>query len=133
MYIAGRDANDYPVSESFILQGIVNPDNTVTAATITTTNFTQHRASKIAFMQSQLRARSQLPPPRRSLFYADRALSACFLWCRWFSAECLRTRRVGLNDLCNNEIACGSVVWDALMNFATAALWKRLQQLRKPE
>src|SRR5262245_42242188 len=37
-YIAGRDSNNYPISESFILQGINNVDGTVSASSITTLN-----------------------------------------------------------------------------------------------
>lgn len=38
VYIEGRDLSNNPVSESFIVQGIVNPDNTVTPASVTTEN-----------------------------------------------------------------------------------------------
>jgi hypothetical protein len=38
LYIEGRDTDNFPISESFSMQGIVNADNTVTPATISTAN-----------------------------------------------------------------------------------------------
>jgi len=38
VYIEGRDANNFPISETFSLQGTVNPDNSINPSSVTTTH-----------------------------------------------------------------------------------------------
>jgi hypothetical protein len=145
-YIAGRDSSNYPISESFILQGINNADGTVSASSITTTN-TYHLVTVLSKdpISTPLTVQSLsapktvvIPPAVTELVFTQLVLyptpifqapdgSALTLYVR----TQVKLKPDALND--DMSVPRISHIWDALISFTTAAMWKRLQQVQKAQ
>ncbi len=144
VYIAGRDANDFPISESFILQGTTNPDQSVNPASISTVNSyklvtalskdvtetplsisAEHPTSAVAM---------QMPPALTELVFTQIVLYPP----PTFSAGSSIYVRIQVKlkpDSLNDDMSVPRIshIWDALISFTTSALYRRLQQVQKAQ
>jgi hypothetical protein len=147
VYISGRDSNDFPISESFNLQGINNPDGSVSAASISTVNSYKlvtalskdvtetpllisaenpstlsvhmpQALTELVFTQIVL-----VPPP---LFYTTDGTPLSLF---------VRIQVKLKPDPLSNDYSVPRIshVWDALISFTTSALYRRLQQIGKAQ
>jgi len=144
LYIAGRDANNFPVSEKFTLQAINNPDGTVTPVTIRTVNSYQWvtvLSKDLSQNGVQIQAGSPvapltMPPGVTELVFTQLKLephpigtnpdgSPLTTW--------LRTQVKLKPDALDNDYSVPRIshIWDALVCFTTGALFKRLAQINK--
>jgi hypothetical protein len=147
VYIAGRDANDFPISESFILQGTINPDQSVNPASISTVNSYKlvtvlskdvtetplsiratapasqtlvmpQAVTELVFTQIKL-----YPPPKFSA--ADGSPLSIYVRIQ------VKLKPDSLND--DMSVPRISHIWDALISFTTSSLYRRLQQVSKAQ
>jgi len=143
-YIAGRDANNYPISESFILQGINNPDGTVSASSITTQN-TYHLVTVLskdvistALSVRALASSTQIvmPPAVTEMVFTQLVLYPTPIFTASDGSPLsiyVRTQVKLKPDALNDDMSVPRIshVWEALISFTTSAMWKRLQQVQK--
>jgi hypothetical protein len=144
VYIAGRDANDFPISESFILQGINNPDGSVSASTITTVNsyklVTVLSKSVITTTLSVTASATglnfQVAPALTEFVFTQIVLYPAPLFTDTSGNPqnvYLRTQVKLKPDNLNDDMSVPRIshIWDALICFTTSSLYKRMHQLAK--
>jgi hypothetical protein len=144
VYIAGRDANDFPISESFILQGVNNADGSVSASSITTANsyklVTVLSKSVITTTLSVTASATglnfQVAPALTEFVFTQIVLYPAPLFTdtsgnpqNVYLRTQVKLKPDNLND--DTSVPRISHIWDALICFTTAALYKRMHQLAK--
>lgn len=140
VFIAGLDASNFPINESLVLQGAVNPDGSIGPASISTANsykvvtilsksVTQTSLSVQASGQSII-----MPPSFTELVFTQIVL---YPPPNFTAGSPLYVRvQVKLKpDLLDNDMSVPRIshIWDAMISFTTAALYRRLQQISKAQ
>jgi len=144
LFIAGRDLNNFPINESFILQGQAQGDGSYAPRSITTANsyqlvtvLSKDVTSVPVTIQAQAPAQPLvMPPAMTELVFTQIVLQPppignapgggpLSIW--------IRTEVKLKPDSLDNDYSVPRIshIWDALISFTTSALWKRLQQLAK--
>ena len=147
VYIEGRDANDFPIAETFSLQGVINSDNTVSAQSVTTinsyavvTSLSKDVTDSPLMVSSQLPTTNQvrMPPGMTELVFTQITLAPPPL----FTDTSGNVRNVYYRtqvklkpDTLDNDYSVPRIssVWDALVCFVTSSLYRRLQQVGKAQ
>jgi hypothetical protein len=144
VYISGRDANDYSISESFVLQGVVNPDNTVTPGSISTTNLYKLvtvlskdvTSTPLTVFADSPTTQAVMPPAVTELVFTQLVLQPLPI----FSAAdgspltiYIRVQAKLKPDPLSNDMSVPRIshIWDALSCFAKGALYERMGQVAK--
>lgn len=147
VYIAGRDANDLPINESFILQGIINPDQSVSPASISTVN-----SYKVVTVLSKdvtetplsIRAATPasqtlvMPPAVTELVFTQIKLYPPPKFIAADGSPLSISVRIQVKlkpDSLDNDMSVPRIshIWDAMISFTTSALYRRLQQISKAQ
>ena len=144
VYIAGRDANDFPISESFILQGINNVDGSVSASSITTLNFYKLVTvlsksvitTTLSVKASATGLNFQVAPALSEFVFTQIVLypAPIFVDTSGNPQNVYLRIQVKLKpDNLNDDMSVPRIshIWDALICFTTSALYKRMHQLAK--
>jgi hypothetical protein len=147
VYIAGRDVNDYPISESFILQGTINPNQSVSPVSISTVNsyklvtvlskdVTETPLSIMAGNPAGTTV--QMPQGLTELVFTQIVLTPPPIFqAADGSALSLYVRiQVKLkSDSLDDDMSVPRIshTWDALISFTTSSLYRRLQQVSKAQ
>lgn len=142
VYIAGLDANNNKIAESFIMQGTPASGGVYTPASVTTVN----SYNSVLVLSAQVSALSLtiaaggktlvMPPAMTELVFTQIVLqpppigtapggTALQTW--------IRTQVKLKPDSLDNDMSVPRIshIWDALVCFTTSSLWKRLSQLTK--
>jgi len=144
LYIAGRDANNFPISESFVLQGLVNPPNPPGNVTLTT----QYSYAAVTMLSKDVTdspVTIQAQAPTSPLVMPASATELVF------TQLVLQPPPIGNNpdgspltiyirtqvklkpDALDNDYSVPRIshIWDALVSFTTGTMWKRMGQVAK--
>jgi hypothetical protein len=146
LYIQGIDQNGYPANESFLMQGVVNTDGTVTPSSVTTVNFYKYvtNLSKgptsvpLMIHADNYPTNIVIPPSVTELVFTQIVLvpppvftnadgSARQVWAR----TQVKLKPDSLDD--DMSVPRISHIWDALICFVTGAMYKRLGQITKSQ
>lgn len=147
IYIEGRDANNFPISETFSLQGVINPDNTVNPQSISTLNsykVVTSLSKDITDSPLQISTESpgtqtvQMPPGMTELVFTQIILAPPPLFTDANGVlrnVYIRTQVKLKPDTLDNDYSVPRIssVWDALVSFVTSSLYRRLQQVAKAQ
>ena len=144
LYIAGRDANNFPISESFVLQGLVNPPNppgNVTMSTAHTyaavTTLSKDVTDSLVTIQAQAPTSPLvMPPSATELVFTQLVLEPPPIGSNPDGSPLttyVRTQVKLKPDALDNDMSVPRIshIWDALVSFTTGTLWKRMGQLNK--
>lgn len=139
VYIEGRDVSDYPIGESFILQGSPQPDGSIAPVSITTVNsYKVVTTLSKAVTETPLLVGAQFPtaPVKMPAGASEFVFSQFVMYPPPnFNGSTLYVRtQVKLKaDPLDNDMSVPRIshIWDALICFTTGALWKRGKQLQK--
>jgi hypothetical protein len=144
VYIAGRDANDFPISESFILQASKNPDGSVNASSITTVNSYKLvtvlsksvTSTVLSVTAGATGLKFQVAPAMTEFVFTQMVLYPAPI----FFDTSGKAQNVYLRleaklkpDLLNDEMSVPRIshIWDALICFTLSSLYKRMHQMAK--
>ena len=148
VYISGRDENDYPKSESFILQGTINPDGSTNAASISSVNsYSIVTSLSKGITETPLTISTEnpvssvpilMPPALTELVFTQLVLTPPPIF---YSSDgsplsiYIRTQVKLKPDSLDNDMSVPRIshIWDALISFTTSALYRRLQQVQKAQ
>jgi len=142
VYIAGRDANDQPISESFIMQGTPQAGGIYLPASLTTQNAYKTvtvLSGQVTTMPLTISAGGHtfvMPPAMTELVFTQIVLEPPPIGTAPGGGPLqswIRTQVKLKPDSLDNDMSVPRIshIWDALVCFTTAALWKRLSQLTK--
>jgi len=144
LYIAGRDANNFPISESFVLQGLVNPPNppgNVTMSTAHTyaavTTLSKDVTDSSVTIQAQAPTSPLvMPPSATGLVFTQLVLEPPPIGSNPDGSPLttyIRTQVKLKPDALDNDYSVPRIshIWDALVSFITGTLWKRMGQVQK--
>jgi hypothetical protein len=142
VYIAGTDANSFPISETFILQGVPQSGGIYVPASITTTNSYKTvtvLSSETATMPLTIAASGQtfvMPPAMTELVFTQIVLQPPPIGTSPGGGPLstwIRTQVKLKPDSLDNDMSVPRIshIWDAMVSFTIAALWKRLSQVTK--
>ena len=144
LYIKGRDVNNFPQAESFILQGITNPDNSVTPVSVTTANQYQWvtvLSKDVTDTPVTVTASGQtlsMSPGVTEFVFTQIVLYPQPLFTNPDGSTrniYVRTQFKLKPDILDNDYSVPRIssIWDALVSFVTAAMYRRLQQVAKAQ
>lgn len=139
VYIEGRDSGNYPISESFIMAGIVNPDQTVTPTSVTTqhsyaivTTLSKTTSSVPLTVQASASPLFVMPPSLNETIFTQLRLvpPPTFASPVW-----VRTQIKLKPDTLDNDMSVPRIshTWDALIEFTLSALYTKYRQLSKAD
>ena len=142
VYIAGTDTNDFPISESFILQGTSAGSGLYNPASITTVHSYKTvtvLSSEVTTLPLTIAAGGNtfvMPPAMTELVFTQIVMEPPPLGTSPGGAPLqtwIRTQVKLKPDSLDNDMSVPRIshIWDALVSFTTGALWKRLSQLQK--
>jgi hypothetical protein len=144
LYIAGKDANNFPIAESFILQGITNTPNPPGTVSITTVNSYASvtvlskdvTTANVTIQAQALAAPLVMPPGATELVFTQLVLQPPPIGTNPDGSPLsiyIRTQVKLKPDSLDNDYSVPRIshIWDALMSFTTGALWKRMGQINK--
>jgi hypothetical protein len=136
-YIAGKDQSGFPIGESFILQGTINPDGTTGPSTIQTANSYQ----TVTVLSKQVTSTPLMITPQLgsvgTISISPGVTESVYTQIVFrppLQPGALVRIEVKLKpDSLDNDMSVPRIshVWEALVSFTTAALWRRLQQVQK--
>jgi hypothetical protein len=148
VYISGRDSNDFPISEAFNLQGINNPDGSVSAASISSVNsYKLVTALSKGVTETPLSISAenpsgaisvQMPQALTELVFTQIVLTPPPIFYATDGSPLSLYVRIQVKlkpDPLSNDYSVPRIshVWDALISFTTSALYRRLQQIGKAQ
>ena len=144
LYIAGKDSNNFAVSESFILQGISNPPappantsvttvNSYASVTVLAKDVTQ---ASVTISAGAPAAPLTMPPGATELIFTQLQLEPPPIGTNPDGSPLsiyIRTQVKLKPDSLDNDYSVPRIshIWDALVCFATGTLWKRMGQVAK--
>lgn len=140
VHIEGRDQNDFPQSESFVLQGIVQPDNTVNPQSISTVNSYKYVTSLSKdvtavpmLVADEVSPAVQMPGGMTELVFTQIVLVPSPRLNG--NPVYVRVQTKLKADVLGNDQSVPRVssVWDALVCFATGSMYRRLGQVSKAQ
>ena len=144
IYIEGRDANNFPISETFTLQGVINADGTVSSQSVSTVNayaLVTSLSKDLTDSPLMISAGSQsvqMAPGMTELCFTQIILAPPPLFTNTSGAlrnVYVRTQVKLKPDSLDNDYSVPRIssVWDALVCFVTSSLYRRLQQVAKAQ
>jgi hypothetical protein len=148
VYISGRDANNYPINESFILQGTINPDQSVNPASISTVNsykLVTALSKDVTETPLSIRADNpasaiavQMPQALTELVFTQIVLTPPPIFFATDGSPLSIYVRIQVKlkpDSLNDDMSVPRIshIWDALISFTTSSLYRRLQQISKAQ
>lgn len=144
--VEGRDANGFPQGESFSLQGIINPDNTVTPISISTSvsyKYVTSLSKDVTDVPLQIidevnPSPIQMPAGMTELVFTQIVLCPAPLFTDSNGNPWPVSVRVQVKlkpDSLDNDYSVPRIssIWDALVAFTTGAMYRRLQQVGKAQ
>jgi hypothetical protein len=143
VYIAGADANNFPVSDRFILQGIASPSGPLPSSMTTQNSYATVTVLSKDVTDSSLSIQAQAPAA--PLVMPSAATELVFTQLRLEPPPIgtnpdgsplsiyIRTQVKLKPDSLDNDMSVPRIshIWDALVSFTTGTLWKRMGQLNK--
>jgi hypothetical protein len=145
VHLEGQDGNRFPQSESFVLQGVINPDNTVSPSSISSVNSYRQVTSLskdvtegALLIADELSSPIQMPAGMTELVFTQIVLvpSPRFSSLDGNPIPIYARGQVKLKpDSLDNDYSVPRIssVWDALVCFTTGAMYRRLQQIGKAQ
>jgi hypothetical protein len=146
VYIEGRDSNDYPIAETFSLQGTLLPDGTIAAASISTaktyavvTVLSKTAGTTPLTIQTATGPAPVIMPPNlnQMVFTQLRLAPPPILINQDNSTNNVWVRaQVKLKaDTLDNDMSVPRIshIWDALIEFTLSSLYTKYRQLQKAD
>jgi hypothetical protein len=146
VHIEGRDQNDFPQAESFILQGVLNPDGTVSPSSISSANVYKSitvlskDVTDVALLVSDEVSSGpvQMPAGMTELVFTQIVLAPPPLFYASDGTPLNISVRAQVKlkaDTLDNDYSVPRIssVWDALVCFTSGSLYRRLQQIGKAQ
>jgi hypothetical protein len=146
VYIEGRNANNYPISEAFNMQGIINPDQTVSPASISTVNSyalvtTLSKtvgSTPLTVMTSAVPTPIVISPSQTETLFTQLRLAPPPVFLNTDGSTrpvWVRTQIKLKADTLDNDMSVPRIshVLDALIEFTLAALYTKYRQLSKAD
>lgn len=144
VYIEGRDANNFPIAETFSLQGLINADGTVSSESVTTVNSynlvtsLSKDVTDSPLLVSAGTQSVQMAPAMTELVFTQIILAPPPLFADSQGNNkpvYIRTQVKLKPDMLDNDYSVPRIssVWDALVCFTVSSLYRRLQQVGKSQ
>jgi hypothetical protein len=143
VYIEGKDTTGYPVNESFILQGTLNPDGSVNPKSVSTVNTysvvtSLSKTGGILIVQPEVGSQIIFPAAVSSMVFTQFILypSPIFTHTDGSNWPLYARTQVKLKaDSLDNDMSVPRIshIWDALIEFTLSALYTKARQLAKAD
>ena len=144
VYIEGKDSNNNPVNESFILNAAVQPDQTIVPMSVTTANAYQIVTS-LSKTGGDLKIQDEaignpliLPAASSNLVFSQFVLYPPLIWTDQNGVPIpysVRTQVKLKADTLDNDMSVPRIshIWDALIEFTMSSLYKKARQITKAQ
>ncbi len=148
VYISGQDTDGSPQSESFILQGTVNPDGSTNPASVSSLNsysILTSLSKDVTETPLTIQAENPIsaapvlmPPALTELVFTQLVLTPPPLFYASDGTPLsiyVRTQVKLKPDSLDDDMSVPRIshIWDALISFTTSSLYRRLQQIQKAQ
>jgi hypothetical protein len=143
-YVAGRDANDYPISETFNLQGLNNPDGSTGTVSTTTVNsykvitdLSKDITSTPVRVSDSIRT-YVIPGGVTEMVFSQMILYPTPIFVKGDGTQqnvFLRIVAKLKPDALSSDMSVPrlSHIWEALVSFTKSACWERASQVQKAQ